>query len=89
VAAVVVRLSAALLFPAGQAEARCRGATVAEVIADCCAGRPGLAQRVLGDDGRQLVGIFLNGRSIRQLDGLRTPVADGDEIRLTPPIAGG
>jgi molybdopterin converting factor small subunit len=44
---------------------------------------------VLGDDGEQLVGIFLNGRSIRQLEGLGTPVADGDEIRLTPPIAGG
>ena len=88
-AAVVVRVSAALLYPAGPADVEARGGTVAEVIADCCAGRPGLAPRVLGDDGRQLVGIFLNGRSIRQLEGLRTPVADGDEIRLTPPIAGG
>ena len=88
-ATVVVRLSAALLYPAGQADAQCQGATVGEVIADCCAGRPGLAQRVLGDDGKQLVGIFLNGRSIRQLDGLMTSVSDGDEIRLTPPIAGG
>jgi len=86
---VVVRLSAALLYPAGQADAEYRGSTVGEVIEDCCADRPGLAQRVLGDDGRQLVGIFLNGRSIRQLDGLGTPVGDGDEIRLTPPIAGG
>ena len=88
-AAVIVTLSSALLYPAGQADAQCQGQTVAEVIADCCAGRPGLAQRVLGDDGVQLVGIFLNGRSIWQLDGLSTPVRDGDEIRLTPPIAGG
>lgn len=88
-AAVVVRISAALLYPAGQADVACQGATVGEVIADCCDGRAGLAGRVLGDDGKQLVGIFLNGRSIRQLDGLLTPVADGDEIRLTPPIAGG
>ena len=88
-AAVLVKLSAALLYPAGQADAECTGATVGEVITDCCAGRPGLAQRVLGDDGEQLVGIFLNGRSIRQLEGLGTPVSDGDEIRLTPPIAGG
>ena len=88
-AAVVVRLSAALLYPAGQADVEGEGTTVGEVIEDCCAGRPGLAPRLLGADGRQLVGIFLNGRSIRQLDGLRTLVSDGDEIRLTPPIAGG
>jgi molybdopterin converting factor small subunit len=43
----------------------------------------------LGADGRQLVGIFVNGRSVRQLSGLQTPVGEGDEIRLTPPIAGG
>lgn len=86
---MVVKLSAALLYPAGQADVECRGATVGEVVADCCAGRPGLAPRVLGADGKQLVGIFLNGRSIRQLEGLSTPVSEGDEIRLTPPIAGG
>ena len=88
-ATVLVRISAALVYPAGQADAQCRGATVGEVIADCCAGRPGLAERVLREDGEQLVGIFLNGRSIRQLEGPSTPVSDGDEIRLTPPIAGG
>jgi len=36
-----------------------------------------------------LVGIFLNGRSIWHLSGLRTPISEGDEIRLTPPIADG
>jgi len=88
-ATVLVRISAALVYPAGQADVECRGSTVGEVIEDCCASRPGLTQRVLGADGKQLVGIFLNGRSIRQLEGPSTPVSDGDEIRLTPPIAGG
>jgi molybdopterin synthase sulfur carrier subunit len=88
-ATVLVKLSAALVYPSGQTDLECRGSTVGEVIADCCAARPALAGRVLGDDGRQLVGVFLNGRSIRQLDGLKTAVADGDELRLTPPIAGG
>jgi len=86
---VIVKLSAALLYPVGQADAECQGATVGEVITDCCAGRPGLPQRSLGDDGKQLVGIFLNGRSIRQRGGLRAPVSDGDEVRLAPLIAGG
>ncbi|MEI6726269.1 MAG: MoaD/ThiS family protein [Actinomycetes bacterium] len=88
-ATVLVKLSAALVYPSGQTDLECHGSTVGEVIEDCCAARPALAGRVLGDDGRQLVGVFLNGRSIRQLDGLQTAVADGDELRMTPPIAGG
>jgi sulfur-carrier protein len=88
-ATVLVKLSAALVYPSGQTDMECHGATVGEVIEDCCAARPALAGKVLGDAGRQLVGIFLNGRSIRQLSGLDSPVSDGDEIRMTPPIAGG
>jgi hypothetical protein len=49
---VIVKLSAALLYPVGQADAECQGATVGEVITDCCAGRPGLPQRSLGDEVR-------------------------------------
>jgi len=89
VATVLVKLSAALVYPSGQTDLEGQGSTVGEVLEGCCAARPALAGRVLGDDGRQLVGVFLNGRSIRQLKGLQTPVADGDELRLTPPIAGG
>jgi len=89
VATVAVKLSAALVYPSGNTDLVAHGSTVAEVVEDCCAARPALAGRILGADGRQLVGIFLNGRSVRQLGGLQTPVSDGDEIRLTPPIAGG
>jgi sulfur-carrier protein len=89
VATVAVKLSAALVYPSGTTDLEAHGSTVAEVVEDCCAVRPALAGRILDEDGRQLVGIFVNGRSVRQLDGLQTPVNEGDEIRLTPPIAGG
>jgi len=52
VGTVIVKLSAALLYPVGQADAECQGVTVGEVITDCCAGRPGLPQRSLGDEVR-------------------------------------
>jgi sulfur-carrier protein len=89
VATVAVKLSASLVYPSGNTELEAHGSTVAEVVEDCCAVRPALAGRILSADGRQLVGIFLNGRSVRQLDGLATPVVEGDEIRFMPPIAGG
>lgn len=88
-AKVTVKLSSALVYPSGSTDLEAHGATVSEVVEDCCDARPGLAGRILDAEGRQLVGIFVNGRSVRQLDGLQTPVAEGDEIRMTPPIAGG
>lgn len=32
--------------------------------------------------------VFVNGADIRSLQGVRTPVRDGDEISIVPPIAG-
>jgi len=62
-ATVTVRLPAALVYPSENADLEGHGATVGEVVEDCCARRPGLAERIFS--------------------------ADGDEIHLTPPIAGG
>jgi len=34
-------------------------------------------------------GVFLNGRNVRQFQGLDTALSEGDEIKILPPIAGG
>jgi len=52
---------------------------------------PALAERLLTPEGElhRFVNVFVNGRDVRYLDGLATPVAERDEIRLLPAIAGG
>ena len=50
-----------------------------------------LRDRIAGDDGelRRFVNVYLKGEDIRFLDGLATPVADGDEVTILPAVAGG
>jgi sulfur-carrier protein len=52
---------------------------------------PGLAGQLLTPEGEihRFVNVYVNGRDVRYLEGLATPVAERDEIRLLPAIAGG
>ncbi len=67
------------------------GASVGDVIRDLVARKPGLAGHILDARGGVVpyVAVFIDGRDIRHLDGLRTALAAGDEIAIFPPVAGG
>jgi sulfur-carrier protein len=88
-ARVMIRLSGTMTLSQPQTTLSCAGTTVGEALADCCRLLPELRPKIFREDGKTWVGVFLNGRSVSQLHGLDTPIADGDEVRLTPPIAGG
>ena len=76
---------------AGQRRVQVAGATVGNVLAALGRTHPGVGQRVLDDQGvlRRHVNVFVNGESIRYLDGVETPVGDGDEIWILPAVSGG
>ena len=67
------------------------GATIGDAVHALVGRHPGLAGQLLTADGQlhRFVNVYLNGQDIRYLAGLQTPVADRDEIRLLPAIAGG
>jgi sulfur-carrier protein len=87
-----VHLPAALCgHAAGQRRVAVAGATVGGVLAALGRAHPGVGQRVLDDRGvlRRHVNVFVNGESIRYLDGVDTPVGDGDEVWILPAVSGG
>jgi MoaD family protein len=90
--AVRVKLPTQLRDAAGgAAETEGAGATVGEVLESVYAAHGELRTRIAGDDGelRRFVNVYLKGEDIRFLDGLATPVADGDEVTILPAVAGG
>lgn len=52
---------------------------------------PDLRERLLADDGavRPFVAVMVNGRDIRHLQALDTPLPPGCELDIFPPVAGG
>jgi sulfur-carrier protein len=88
----VVRLPSVLRAQAeGQREIEVEGTTVGAAVQSLVGRHPGLASQLLTAEGElhRFVNVYLNGRDVRYLAGLDTPVDPHDEIRLLPAIAGG
>jgi molybdopterin synthase sulfur carrier subunit len=67
------------------------GGNLSECIAGLDATYPGLKDRLCDEAGeiRRFVNIYVNGEDVRFLQGLSTPVSDGDEVSIVPAVAGG
>jgi molybdopterin synthase sulfur carrier subunit len=65
--------------------------TVAALLSTVGDQHPGVRQRVLTELGelRPHVNVFVNGESIRYLEGLGTRVAADDEVWVIPAVSGG
>jgi MoaD family protein len=75
----------------GNKEVEIGGSTVAEIVDALTAQYPSLRAQLLTDEGglNRFVNVYVNGQDVRYLSGLDTAVADRDEVRLLPAMAGG
>jgi sulfur-carrier protein len=90
--AVTVKLPTQLRDAAGgAAAASVQGTTVGEALEALYAEHGELRGRIADDGGglRRFVNVYVGGEDIRFLDGLDTPIADGDEVTILPAVAGG
>ncbi|MEA2632594.1 MAG: sulfur-carrier protein [Chloroflexota bacterium] len=67
------------------------GDSVRAVVDALVSKHPSLGSQLLTDGGdlNRFVNVYINGQDVRYMDGLDTPVAPADEVRLLPAMAGG
>jgi molybdopterin synthase sulfur carrier subunit len=75
----------------GAGEVQVEGSTVGEALKSLDAAHPGIGDRLFDEGGnlRRFVNVFLADEDVRFLDGLATPVADGETLSIVPAVAGG
>ena len=89
---VTVRIPTQLrTLTGGAGEVAVEGASVGEVLKALDASHAGFADRLFDEGGnlRRFVNVFLADEDVRFLEGLATPVADGETLSIVPAVAGG
>ena len=74
----------------GEKQVEARGDTVRELLDDLMSRFPGLRSQLVEDeDLAPFVNVYVEGEDVRTLDGLETPVREGQTVILLPAMAGG
>ncbi len=78
-------------YTSGKSEVPVSGANISEALTDLTTQYPTLKPHLFNDDGslRPFVNLFIGENNIKDLQGINTPVKDGEKILLIPSIAGG
>jgi MoaD family protein len=87
-----IKLFGGLRRQVGATELPASGTTVRDVLANLSAAHPELGEALFGEsdgDLRPHIRIIINGVDSELSEGLDTPVREGDQIAIFPPIAGG
>ena len=75
----------------GAAEVQGEGATLRDLLQDLDRRYPGIAQRILTEEGRlhRFVNLYVNEEDVRYLGSLDTDLNEGDTVSILPAVAGG
>lgn len=75
----------------GQAKVEVDGADIGTLILAIDSQYPGVAAKLLDDDGniKRFINVFVNDAEVRSLQGLQTPVCTQDRVSIVPAMAGG
>jgi sulfur-carrier protein len=75
----------------GEREVDAQGGNVGEVLRSLAEQHPETEHQLFGDDGslNRYVNVYLNDEDVRVLQGLDTPVEQGDTLVILPAMAGG
>ncbi|MCG6135819.1 MAG: MoaD/ThiS family protein [Nostoc sp. LLA-1] len=90
--AVTVLVPTALQkFTNNQATLTCSGTNIGELFDSLEESCPGIKSRLCDEKGqpRRFLNLYVNSEDIRFLEGIDTPLKDGDEVSIVPAVAGG
>lgn len=75
----------------GESQVQVEASTVQEALDALEAAHPGFSDKLLDADGslRRFVNVFVADDDVRFLDGMATPIPDGETLSIVPAVAGG
>jgi len=78
-------------YTSGQSEVNVSGGNISEALTDLTNQYPTIKPHIFNDGGelRPFVNLFVGENNIKDLQGVETPIKDGDRLVLIPSIAGG
>jgi len=78
-------------YTSGKSEVSVNGSNVGEALTDLMTQFPPIKPHLFNEGGelRPFVNLFLGENNIKDLQGVSTPIKDGDKLMLIPSIAGG
>jgi molybdopterin converting factor small subunit len=75
----------------GQSEVTVNGSNISEALTDLTHQYPAIKPHLFNEGGelRPFVNLFVGENNIKDLQGVNTPIRDGEKLMLIPSIAGG